>query len=66
MDIIEQPREKSVVYVQTRGPRFETVAEVRFLATLGHIVGMTGAHEATYCQERGLRYASVCMVLFFF
>jgi 5'-methylthioadenosine phosphorylase len=48
--------------VQTRGPRFETKAEVRFLASVGTIVGMTGADEATHCQERKLRYASLCMV----
>ncbi len=41
---------KSGVYVQTRGPRFETRAEVRFLATLGDVVGMTGADEATHMQ----------------
>ena len=52
----------SGVYVQTRGPRFETKAEVRFLATLGDVVGMTGAHEATHCQEVGLAYAMLCMV----
>ena len=50
------------VYVQTRGPRFETKAEVRFLATLGHVVGMTGADEATHMQERKLPYAALCMV----
>lgn len=50
------------VYVQTHGPRFETKAEVRFLATLGTIVGMTGADEASHCQERKIRYASLCMV----
>jgi 5'-methylthioadenosine phosphorylase len=50
------------VYVQTRGPRFETRAEVRFLATLGEVVGMTGADEATHCQERGIAYAMLCMV----
>jgi 5'-methylthioadenosine phosphorylase len=43
------------VYVQTRGPRFETKAEVRFLAGLGEVVGMTGADEATHMQERGLK-----------
>jgi 5'-methylthioadenosine phosphorylase len=67
--------------MQTHGPRFETAAEVRFLSTLGHVVGMTGAHEATHCQvmfvlckmiscccfifllqERGLKYACLCMV----
>ncbi len=50
------------VYVQTRGPRFETKAEVKFLATLGEVVGMTGADEATHMQERGLRYGALCMV----
>ncbi len=50
------------VYVQTRGPRFETKAEVRFLAGLGEVVGMTGADEATHMQERGLPYAALCMV----
>jgi len=49
-------------YVQTLGPRFETKAEVRYLAQLGDIVGMTGADEATLCKEAGLPYASICMV----
>jgi len=31
------------VYVQTIGPRFETAAEIRVLATFGDIVGMTGS-----------------------
>lgn len=52
----------AAVYVQTRGPRFETAAEVRFLATLGDVVGMTAADEATHCQERGLAYAMLAMV----
>jgi 5'-methylthioadenosine phosphorylase len=50
------------VYVQTRGPRLETKAEVRFLATLGDVVGMTMASEATLAQEAGLAYAGVCSV----
>ena len=49
-------------YTQTRGPRFETPAEVRMLATAGHLVGMTCAHEATLCKEMSLPYAVVCMV----
>ena len=56
------PNHREGVYVQTRGPRFETRAEVRFLATLGEVVGMTGASEATHCQEAGLAYAMLCMV----
>jgi len=48
--------------VQTRGPRFETKAEIKVLATYGNIVGMTGADEATLCKEAGLPYMCVCMV----
>ena len=50
------------VYVQTRGPRLETPAEVRHLATLGDVVGMTMASEATLASELGLAYAAVCSV----
>jgi 5'-methylthioadenosine phosphorylase len=50
------------VYVQTTGPRFETPAEVRFLATLGAVVGMTVGTECVAMHERGLAYAAVCIV----
>lgn len=50
------------VYVQTIGPRLETKAEIRFLATIGDVVGMTMAHEAVLCCERGIPYASLCTV----
>jgi 5'-methylthioadenosine phosphorylase len=51
------------VYVQTIGPRLETKAEVLFLSRLGgDVVGMTMAHEATLCCERGISYASLCTV----
>lgn len=50
------------IYVQTIGPRLETKAEVRFLSTLGHVVGMTMAHEATLCREMAIPYASLCTV----
>jgi 5-methylthioadenosine/S-adenosylhomocysteine deaminase len=49
------------VYVQTQGPRFETPAEVRFLASCGDLVGMTCAHEATLFRELKVPYALVCM-----
>jgi 5'-methylthioadenosine phosphorylase len=52
----------SGVYAETRGPRFETRAEVRSLARDASLVGMTCASEATLCQERGLRYAMICIV----
>lgn len=49
-------------YLQMRGPRFETRAEARRLATLGHVVGMTGALEAVIAREAGLCYAAACFV----
>ncbi|WML68441.1 MAG: 5'-methylthioadenosine phosphorylase [Methanoregula sp. SKADARSKE-2] len=50
------------VYVQTRGPRIETVAEVRKLANYADIVGMTVASEATLACELGIGFAALCTV----
>ena len=52
------------VYTQTRGPRFESRAEIRMLAMTGDVavVGMTCAHEMSLCQEAKLPYALVCMI----
>ena len=50
------------IYVQTRGPRFETKAEIRILQHWGDVVGMTAAHEADLCGEIGLRYNSLAIV----
>lgn len=50
------------VYVQTRGPRLETKAEIRLLRDFGDLVGMTMGSEATLAQELGLGYASLCAV----
>ncbi|WAC04083.1 MAG: MTAP family purine nucleoside phosphorylase [Methanoregula sp.] len=50
------------VYIQTRGPRIETVAEVRALAKVADIVGMTVASEATLACELGMAFAAVCTV----
>lgn len=50
------------VYVQTRGPRIETMAEVRMLARIGDVVGMTLASEATLALELGLPFAALCTV----
>jgi len=52
----------SATYVQTIGPRFETKAEVRFLASVAHIVGMTCAHEVVLAKELNIPYATVAMV----
>jgi 5'-methylthioadenosine phosphorylase len=50
------------IYVQTKGPRIETVAEVRVLARVADIVGMTLASEATLACELGIRFAALCTV----
>lgn len=50
------------VYVQMRGPRFETKAEIRAVKDWGDVVGMTAAHEADLCTELGLRYNSLALI----
>ncbi len=50
------------IYVQTRGPRFETKAEIAIIRHWGDVVGMTLAHEADICTELGLRYNSLALV----
>ncbi|HWA87920.1 MAG TPA: MTAP family purine nucleoside phosphorylase [Opitutus sp.] len=50
------------VYVQFRGPRFETKAEIRVVKNWGDVVGMTAAHEADLCAELGLRYNSLALI----
>lgn len=50
------------VYVQMRGPRFETKAEIRVVKDWGDVIGMTAAHEADLCTELGLRYNSLALI----
>ena len=50
------------VYWQANGPRFETPAEIRFVARYADVIGMTAASEAIVAQELGLSYAVVCVV----
>lgn len=50
------------VYVQTRGPRFETKAEIRIVRLWGDVVGMTAGHEADLCSEAGLNYNSLAVI----
>lgn len=65
-DLVELSPEKIVVdriYAQTRGPRFETRAEVRILQTLGcDVVGMTLGNEADLLLESGISVTSLCMI----
>ncbi|MBU0496999.1 MAG: MTAP family purine nucleoside phosphorylase [Candidatus Thermoplasmatota archaeon] len=53
---------ESGVYVVTEGPRLETPAEIRMYQTYGDIVGMTLVPEVVLARERGLCYASICVV----
>jgi 5'-methylthioadenosine phosphorylase len=50
------------VYVQMRGPRFETKAEIRIVRSWGDVVGMTAASEADLCAETGLNYNNLAVV----
>ena len=50
------------IYVQTRGPRLETRAEVSLLSTWGDVVGMNMGPEATLCSELGMRAGSLLTV----
>lgn len=49
-------------YVQTRGPRLETRAEVRLLSQWGDYVGMNMAPEAFLSMEAGVPFASLLTV----
>ena len=50
------------VYWQSNGPRFETAAEIRLMASFADVVGMTVGTECTVANELGLDYAAVCVV----
>jgi 5'-methylthioadenosine phosphorylase len=50
------------VYWQSNGPRFETPAEIRFIARHADVVGMTAASECIVANELGLDYATWCVV----
>jgi len=50
------------VYAQSRGPRFETAAEVAALAKVADVVGMTVASEATLACELKMDFAALCTI----
>jgi len=57
----QAPRDGGV-YWQTRGPRFETAAEIGLIAAHADVVGMTIAAECVVAGELGLDYAALCVV----
>jgi 5'-methylthioadenosine phosphorylase len=50
------------VYIATEGPRLETAAEIGFFSKFADVVGMTGVPEVVLARERGICYASLCVV----
>jgi 5'-methylthioadenosine phosphorylase len=61
-DTADLPLVDGGVYWQSRGPRFETRAEIRMFAEHAHVVGMTLASECVVAGELGLPYAAICTV----
>lgn len=59
---VDVPISDGGVYWQTNGPRFETPAEVHYIATFADVVGMTVGSECVVANELGLAYAAVCVV----
>lgn len=59
---LKLPVKNGGVYIQTRGPRLETKAEIRMLKRFGDVVGMTMASEATLCIEYDIPYANLCSI----
>lgn len=59
---LKVPHQTTGVYWQSRGPRFETKAEIKMMAHYADIVGMTMASEATLAGESEIPYAAICSV----
>jgi 5'-methylthioadenosine phosphorylase len=60
--VTDEPVVDGGVYWQANGPRFETPAEIRFIAQHSDLVGMTVGSECIVANELGLDYAAVCVV----
>ncbi len=50
------------VYLATEGPRLETKAEIMMFSKFAHVVGMTLVPEVILAREKGICYASLCLV----
>jgi 5'-methylthioadenosine phosphorylase len=50
------------VYLTTEGPRLETKAEINLFAPHADVVGMTLVPEVVLAREKGICYASLCLV----
>ena len=50
------------IYLAMEGPRLETTSEIKFYSSIADIVGMTIIPEVILARERGICYASICIV----
>jgi 5'-methylthioadenosine phosphorylase len=50
------------VYLTTEGPRLESASEIKMFSKYAEIVGMTGCPEIVLAREKGICYASLCIV----
>jgi 5'-methylthioinosine phosphorylase len=50
------------VYLATEGPRLETAAEIKLYSMVADIVGMTMVPEVVLAREKGICFASLCLV----
>ena len=50
------------VYLATEGPRLETVSEIKLFSDFADVVGMTLVPEIVLAREKGICYASLCLV----
>jgi 5'-methylthioadenosine phosphorylase len=50
------------VYLVTEGPRLETAAEIKLYSMVADIVGMTLVPEVVLAREKGICFASLCLV----
>jgi 5'-methylthioadenosine phosphorylase len=50
------------VYLATEGPRLETAAEIKLYSMVADIVGMTVVPEVVLAREKGMCFASLCLV----
>jgi len=63
--ILKKPKLKfwpKGIYFNSKGPRFETRAEIRMIKKFADVVGMTMAKEATLANELNLEYVSLCSI----
>lgn len=61
-DVTDVPLVEGGTYWQAIGPRFETPAEIRLIASHAEVIGMTAASECVIAGELGIRYAAICVV----